>query len=120
MIPILMEDWVTVRGNGVTVIQDAAKWLDTGPYQDVFFSLDVREASGATVYLDTAPNRDEALFQAMATISPAIGLNFKAIRMADGTLAVPVSQWTRWRVVLGAGATNDITFRILVQGNRFC
>jgi len=123
MIPILMEDWVTVRGNSVTVVQDVSKWLNTGPYQDIFFSVDVREVSGGTTfYLDTAPARDEPLFQPMvgaAGFTPTVGLNFKAFRAADASIGVPVSHWTRWRVSFGS-LLSDITFRILVQGNRFC
>jgi hypothetical protein len=121
MQPLILQPWLTVRGNGVTIIQDAGDWLRSAPFQDMFFSIDVREVSNATVAIETSPNRDDLLFQPLITaFAPPVGLNFKKAFMTDATVPAPVSEWVRWKVVLAAGATNDITFRILANGNRYC
>lgn len=123
MQPIIMQPWLTVRGNGVTIIQDAGEWLRTAPFQDMFFSIDVREITGAgtTVAVETSPNRDDALFQAaVSAFTPLVGNNYKQVLMSNAAIVAPMSEWSRWKVVLPAGATNDITFRIVAHGNRFC
>jgi hypothetical protein len=59
----ILQDWTTIRGSvtGATVIQQETEWLDLGPYQDVVFWVDVREASGNPVLtLQTAPFKDES------------------------------------------------------------
>ena len=122
MQPIIMQDWLTVRGpTGTSVTMSQADWILTAPFQDITFYLDVRELSGSawTIGYETCPARDEALFKTMAaapvTIS-AVGVvvtNF--FLAAAGTLA-PVSHWTRWKLT-GTGAPWDITFRIMASGN---
>jgi hypothetical protein len=122
MQPIIMQPWLTVRGNGVTIIQDASEWIRSAPFQDMFFSVDVREITGAvTLAIETAPARDEPLFQpAVSAFTPLVGNNFKQVLMSNAAINAPISEWVRWKVVIPVGATNDITFRIVAHGNRFC
>lgn len=130
MQPILMEDWLTLDGTGADIVQDVDRWIRSAPFQDIFFSVDVRQASGPmTFYLETAPNRDEALFQSMVFgvggapgFTPAVGLNYQIVRASDPSTKVPVSEWSRWRVTLGsvAGGPGLVTFRVVAHGNRLC
>ena len=123
MIPILMQDWVTTRGNGVTVIQSAPLWIRTARLQDAFFSLDVRETAspGVTFSIETSPNRDDALFQAcVAGFQPAVGMNYSKVIASLATTSVPIAEWTRWKIVFASGSISDITFRVLMHGNAFC
>ena len=72
---------ITIRcTSSATVTQGESSWLDLAPYQDVSFYLDVREFTGTTptIQFQTAPIKDETLFQAMLssaitlTLSPSI------------------------------------------------
>ncbi|MEO6575326.1 MAG: hypothetical protein ABIP89_15880, partial [Polyangiaceae bacterium] len=71
----ILQDWTSIRGSGTTaVVQSASAWLDAPEYADATFWLDVREVTNpgaGTVSLsyETAPIKDDALFQAMTTIA---------------------------------------------------
>jgi len=116
----VLQDWITIRGASATPInQGESEWLDMGPYQDVSFYVDVREYSGSTVptlQFQTAPIKDEVLFQPM--LSPAISVNSvtNPNRVPITTTAVPVAQWVRWQLV-GPASTWDVTFRVLVAAD---
>ena len=66
---ILMQDWITVRGTaGQNVTQAESAWIWTGPYQDMYFVVEVREVGVAiTLNIETCPTRDEVMFQAAAS-----------------------------------------------------
>jgi len=121
MKPIVMQDWVTIKGTANnSVIQDATKWLQTGPYQDMFFYIDVRELSNiTTINIETAPSRDDVLFQAAVSAAVTIGTNFKTALLTVGGTTPPIGAWTRWKCVAPA-AVWDLTFRILAVGNSLC
>lgn len=120
MQPIIMQDWVTIRGAAsTTVIMSQADWIMTAPFQDIQFYLDVREASGGTINLsfETAPTRDEVLFKLMG--AAVIGITGAVTSVTSFTLAnatVPVSHWTRWKLA-GPAALWDVTFRVMAAGN---
>jgi hypothetical protein len=126
---ILMQDWITIRGvaAGNPVAQDPSQWLNTSPYQDMTFVVDVREISpagaGCTLVLETAPIRDETLFQtgvikslsnSLGTLG--VGLN-NVTSLLVGAPNIPIAHWTRWRLLAAAGGVWDITFRIWASGN---
>jgi len=90
---------------------------------DITFYLDVREFSGTTVTIayETCPVRDQELFVAMvapATIA-AVGPATPVSVALAGNPNVPVSHWTRWKLV-GTGTPWDLTFRIMAAGNSVC
>ena len=118
MRPIVMQDWVTIKGTaGNSVSMDATKWIDTGPYQDFFAYVDVREATNiTTINIETSPNRDELMFTAAGATTFAIGNNLVRVVLSSIGTFTPIGAWTRWRCVAPAGAW-DITFRILAAGN---
>ena len=125
----VLQDWVTIRGAaGVqTVVQNESNYLSLDAYQDVVFWLQVSEAtvnaSTITLNYDTAPLKDETLFQPMATatittISMPTPTITKVIAAA-ATTTTPLSRWVRWRLGFASNATSwDLTFRVLVAGNQ--
>lgn len=120
MQPIIMQDWITIRGvsSGV-VIMSQSDWILTAPFQDIAFYLDVREQTAtSTLAYETCPSRDEVLFQPMGTVSISAGaLGLTVSRFAlSGAPAVPVSHWSRWKLT-GPASAWDITFRIMAAGN---
>jgi len=121
MQPIVMQDWITIRGAAsTTVIQSQADWIFTAPFQDVTFYLDVREfspVSAVTLAYQTAPAREEALFQTIAsTAAINAATPFAPVNVFLANALIPVSHWTRWKLSAGA-ATWDLTFRIMMAGN---
>ncbi|HEY3819497.1 MAG TPA: hypothetical protein VGL81_20145 [Polyangiaceae bacterium] len=128
----VLQDWVTIRGaTTITqVIQNEANWLSLEMFQDAIFWLQVTELTlgGGSLGLnyETAPIKDESLFQAMPTpaSAPSVAIttatltpNLLAVKAASATL--PISRWVRWRLVpASATSTWDVTFRILVSCNQ--
>ena len=128
MRPILMQDWITVRGtaSGNPVAQDPADWLLTAPFQDMTFILDIREltalGTAGNFIIETAPIRDETLFQngVVKNLSGAVGQIAVGLTNITSILAAqpnpPIAHWTRWRILAPAAAW-DITFRIWASSN---
>jgi len=122
MQPIIMQDWITVRGTGTatSVIMSQADWIMTAPFQDISFYLDVRELTGSSLGIEyqTCPARDDVLFQTMGaapvTIS-AVGVTVTNFILSANPTA-PVSHWTRWKLS-GTGTPWDVTFRVMAAGN---
>ena len=51
------------------ITQNESEWLDLSPYQDVFFWVAIAEVTApgmVSLYLETSPTEDEALFQSIA------------------------------------------------------
>lgn len=125
MQPIIMQDWITIRGTSSTtpVAMSQSDWLMTAPFQDISFYLDVREVAGpVAVKFETAPSRDDAqgssLFVAMASLSVStVGQTVTNVYAANANF--PVSHWTRWSLT-GPGSAWDITFRVMAAGNSIC
>lgn len=125
MQPIIMQDWITIRGQSnnpaTTVTMSQSSWLNTAPFQDVTFFLDVREFTGTTVTLtfETSPGRDEVLFQAcVAAFTLVTGTAVKNCFLTTAT--VPVSNWTRWKLAGPQSVLWDATFRVMAAGNSIC
>ena len=133
MYGFVMQDWVTVRGSTLAQFnQNESDWLNLSAFQDVVFWVDIREVTTTGVlsfFLQTAPTKDEVLFQTMpaggagssfpaAVATPVLvaGALPRAILAASPN--VPLSTWVRWAVSNSIAATWDVTFRILASANQ--
>jgi hypothetical protein len=115
MYSFVLQDWTTIRGAVATVTQTEVGWLDLTPFQDVVFWVDVRESTNTpSLWLQTAPSKDEALFTAIVAAQPmATAVSVLSALMASAT--VPLGRFVRWQIA-GTG-TWDATFRIYVTAN---
>ncbi len=135
MFGYILQDWTTIRvqSSSQTVTQNETQWLGFNSFQDMVFWVDTREAtipSGGTIVLslETAPSKDEVLFQQMAPINLVQGSYSPGLYIPSGNLpkvilsqgpSVPLATWVRWRAWLsGATALWDLTFRVLLTANR--
>jgi hypothetical protein len=113
----VMQDWITIRGANATAInQGESSWLDLGPYQDVSFYVDVREYSGSstpTLQFQTAPLKEDVLFQNMLGTAISVNSITNPYRVAITTTACPVARYVRWQLV-GPASTWDVTFRVVL------
>lgn len=138
MYAFVLQDWVSIAGVGAkSVIQTEPDWLDMTPFQDLVAWVDVRDATaGVTLFLETSPSRDdnlfvsmntggyqtapareEALFQTMAsTVNINQATPFAPVNVFLANANIPVSHWTRW-MLSGPASTWDLTFRIMMAGN---
>ncbi len=124
---IMLQDWVTLRGQGGTttpIIQGQPFWLDLLPYRDVIAWLEVRNftTDAGTVQLSyqTSPTQDEGLFATMAgPLTVSVGVMITQM-IAPIIATVPLSRYFRWLVSPSTAPTNpwDITFRILIAVNQ--
>ena len=112
----ILQDWITIRGTtSNNVIQGESSYLDLAPYQDITFYLDVREVSAtpASLQYQTAPIRDEVLFQSMmATPITLSAPSTTVTHVPITTAACPIARFVRWQL-LGPAAAWDVTFRVL-------
>jgi len=132
----VLQDWITIRGYsttagpplppGLSITQNAADWIDLSPFQDVFFWVTVSEVLGAStvsLFLETAPTADDALFQPLAGVGTASisGLVASAtpvvLKYPMLSAPIPISRYLRWRLTNSVAATWDATFRIVVAAN---
>jgi hypothetical protein len=116
-----LQDFTTIRGAVTVVIQAETGWLDLSPFQDLFYWVDCREvsASGVTpsLTLETAPAKDDSLFQQIATATVLAASSTPTVVKASMTLAItPVARWVRWKLTANTGPW-DATFRILLAAN---
>jgi len=122
MYSLVLQDWVTISGFGSSsVIQTEQDWLDMTPFQDLVAWIDVRDAtSGTTIFLETAPSRDDNLFVSMNTggysLNPIVSATPLVASLLMGQATVPIAALLRWRIS-GVVGTWSTTFRILVCGN---
>ena len=136
----VLQDWVTVRGavpasGAPDIIQGESTWMGFSSFQDMVVWLDVREitfpaggSTNLTFNFETAPSKDNNLFQVMTSIGPLTSLT-AGVQLTSGALpkvllnqnpSVPLATWVRWRLTPGgaSGNTWDATFRVLVTANR--
>lgn len=124
----VFQDWTTARGAGTTpYVQEAKDWLGLASFQDVVFYLDVKQltlspANGVVWKFQTAPTKDEKLFQTIASLAvaavPAAVTVLPVIASAVGATP-PLATWVRWQLVGNPGTvTWATTFRVLVAANR--
>lgn len=114
----ILQDWTTIQGAAsMTVTQHESEWLDLGPYQDVVFWVDVRNAAASpTLTLQTSPTKDDSFFQAIVTGFPIAGSATPTVVSAFMTAApVPLARYVRWQ--LTSGSAWNATFRIVVAAN---
>jgi len=113
----LLQDWTTIEGASsvATLTQSEAFWLDTSQYLDLVTFLQVVAASGCTLSYQTAPTKDESLFQSIDTVTLTSGVTV-GIYLRD-TASFPLSHWLRWSLG-GGGTTWNVTFRIWVALNQ--
>ncbi len=123
----VLQDWVLVQGsNANDLIQTERHWLDLSPFQDLIAWIDVRAAtspSSPTLFLETAPSKDELLFVSMngsiatPTGYPMVSGNTPLVaQLALGTAATPLATFLRWRI-RGPAITWNAAFRIVVAAN---
>ena len=120
----VLQDWITVRGSGLTpVIQEAKGWLAFSSFQDIVFHLDIRRLqtnplAGFTWNFQTAPTKDEALFQTMVAVAGgAPSVVAVPVLLATNPL-VPLATWVRWTLTPLQPTTWDTTFRVMASANR--
>jgi hypothetical protein len=115
---LLLQDWVTIQGSAnMTVTQGEQGWLDVSAYDDVVFSLDVKNAlisgGATTLNYETAPVPHDAAFVGMVPglTPPAVGVT---VTPALGLYAnVPLAQYLRWRFT-STSTSFSVTFRLWI------
>ncbi len=113
----ILQDWTTIRAAVTSVTQGESGWLDLAPYQDISFWIDVREFSGSStpnIVFQTAPIKEDGLFQAMATVALNSVTNPTKVLLFNA--ATPLARYVRWQLT-GPSGTWDATFRVLATCN---
>lgn len=124
----ILQDWLTIKGvSTASVVQPSTDWLDLANYQDVVAWIDVRESSGTplpTLYLETAPTKDDALFVSMnGTVLAPTGYSMTAsagpivAQLFMMSAPTPLARYLRWRIAPTASTNWDTMFRILIAAN---
>jgi hypothetical protein len=122
MYSFVLQDWINVTTPaGGTVTQTESEWLDMSPFQDVVAWVDVRSVNALpapTLFLETAPSKDDILFKPMTTLgwAMAVGSSPTVLQFLMGSADVPVAQCLRWKITGGASGI-AVTFRILIAAN---
>lgn len=114
---ILLQNWTTIHLAGAgDVVQTDTDWLDLEAFTDIAGYVTTKEASGLRpeLHLETAPARDNDLFQPMVTISLVPTSQVTAIVRYESA-SVPLARWVRWRV--SATAVAVVTFRVWLCAN---
>lgn len=117
---LIVEDWITVSGPASgTIAQDELRWLDLEPFQDAVFYIECREAAGATtatIALQTAPAKDDSLFQQIASTQFTASGTPTLLPVLLASASTPLARYVRWQITNSVNAW-DATFRILVAAN---
>lgn len=119
--PILLQDWLTIRGNasGTIVVQQEDSYCDLVNYQDVGIYLDVADFQNtARLEFHTSPTKEDSLFSLMSGaffVPTGTGLQ-TPIYVKYDSAALPLARWVRWRGSGGAAGWS-ITFRVWLVGN---
>ena len=102
--------------NVTSLPQASQRWLDVGAFEDLVFTIDVRETTNTSLKLtyETAPSRQEGLFLAMLPAF-ALAVGRRVDRVFTNMAAVPPARFVRWRMICQTpGSVYDATFRIWV------
>jgi hypothetical protein len=129
---VLLQDYLSVNGNGNVIIQNETDWIDVGGFQDACFYFDLvgfTGASGTTnVSIQTAPTKEELFFAASASVaaaianyqftgpSPTTGVQPLQVSRWATEVNQPLSRWLRWHILL-PGVATSLCFRIWVSLN---
>ena len=131
MLAVLLQDWITIRGDGsagvTSVTQATDDWADLAEFHDVVFWMEVKEVTlgGATsvqMNYDTAPSKDAGTFvqctkDGVALVMTASNVTVSPV-LATGVSLQPLARWLRWRIAAtGATAAWDATFRVWMAVN---
>ena len=114
----VLQDWTTIRGNSnVTLVtQPEHEWLDLEPYQDVVIWAQCSEVTGSpTIAFQTAPTKDDSLFQNMNSGSIVVTTAVTLISLIGAS--VPVARYVRWQLTQSGGVTWDASFRVMIAAN---
>jgi hypothetical protein len=123
---LLLQDWVTLRGLNTAgtpipvITQGSDGWLDIGDYEDLVFTLDVREITNPSspnvmLVYETSPTVQDTSFRAMVNaFTPVAGQRID--RVLATYAGVPAARYVRWKLTstVQSASTYDITFRVLV------
>ena len=138
MHPFLLQDIVTIKGTSAntSLAQAEHEYLDLAAYQDFtgwveVLALDSGGAGIATLWLETAPLKDDGLFvpqgsgqtRVVLSVGVVTARNVLNAPMFDnlGRLQIPTARWLRWRLdMLGAVSNWSVTFRIHVAAHSEC
>ena len=123
-----LQPWLTIRGmsNIATVVQSEHEWADMSEFRDVVLWTEVAlvpPGSGtAYVTFETAPSKDETLFQqavAPFQVQPTNGTAVYVSVVHRDLASVPIAQWLRWNISQqGFSPTWSVVFRIWAAGMR--
>lgn len=129
----VLQPWLTVKGTTTltTLTQSEAGYLDLAPFEDYVAWIEVDEltATGVTtptLWLETAPLKEEALFAptgaSQTSVTLAIGVTtVKNILNAQVATQIPLARFLRWRIEMtGASAIWSATFQVHVAAHSLC
>lgn len=111
-----LQGWLTIRGpDSSTVVQGEDDWLDLTDFLDVAIWHQVTDQSNvATLTIETAPAKEEALFSSMASLGLASSLSPQITPAIFARAAVPLARYLRWKIVGRMGGAFSITFRLWI------
>jgi hypothetical protein len=125
----VFQDWITAAGASTTpFVQEAKDWLGLASFSDVVFYLEIKQlvgtpAPGLTWNFQTAPTKDERLFQTLKSYGtsgiPPGGVQVFPAITGTASAPTPLATWLRWQIVATGGTTSwSTTFRVMVVANR--
>lgn len=120
----LLQDWVSLSGDATAastiVSQPSAAWLDLAHASELTFFLEVSRKVGAPqMKYDTAPLREGAMFQELASFAmPTTTTPLVTPISLYTNPAIAVARWVRWRIYSDVGSVWDVTFRLSVLAYR--
>jgi hypothetical protein len=128
MFDFVLQDWTTLLVDKTikNVVQTEELWLDLSAFQDVVFYYQVTAkttpaGTSMRLILETAPSKDEALFQSMGFggVSASTSPTLVPVLLSSFDVA-PLAQWARWRlhIVGNPDSVWGTCFRILGAANR--
>lgn len=119
---VVMQDWVTVRGNtaATSFVQAESGWLRLAGFRDLtawVHATQMSPTSVATINLETSPTDDPSLFQSLLSFDVgAGGVLVKSARANQVT--VPLASVLRWSVIKQTSSSDwAVTFRVIVSLN---
>lgn len=119
----MLQDWTTLHATNATskFTQSESEELELEGFRDLTAWIHVAQATldaTLSVNLETAPTRDENLFQTLTTTAVGSGgAVYVAVSRAKFA-TVPLARVLRWSVIKGSTSTDwSISFRIIVALN---
>lgn len=110
---ITVQDWTTVLGatSSDFTLQSPEGWIDASEWANVLLYLEVADYSGGpSIYFQTSPAADEALWKTMVQVTPSqTGITRSIVRWESAS--TPLSSLMRW-AVSASGSNWRLTFRV--------